>query len=655
MKRTIALAAWLLLWVGTLVPQTRPINQDSIGKIIKETWELLHKDRDKAREQAEDILTFSGQNDYKEGLAESNAIFGVLAMHEGKWSVATNYLEQSDTIWQELGNEEKLGNIKLKLAAVKNWQGHYEEAFAYLTQAKTLLKETTGRPKAYEYVISGNQLMDARDLVAAKDRYFQALQIFEEEADSMGIAIAKYELGNLNYYQNNYDEATKLINESQEFFQAENNIYYLSLSKNVLGAIHLDRDSFDRANAAFQQSIQYAAMIGDSLLQFDAYINKSVVAYYEKDYQKALQQANIAAQVLGDKGGIPDKKYLVEHYADIYREMGKYKLSNQYLDSVIELNNAMYNEAVAEAKEAFKRDSSKFLNRLTQLSDIKEENLQLKDSIADLEQKALNELFLRRLATVVSVFLALLVIAMLYSRKFRRKAHFLLLKQRELLHQKEIGDLVLASKAGTARAHLEGQEEERQRIARVLHDRLGSKLAAIRWSLEANIDEQTASIALSPVESTLKALEETHKDLRGLVRDLERNKYDLEKQVRDFLDYIGTNKKIETNLHTFGLSDELDVKLSEFAFDIILQLIANALEHASPTKLDVEINKLEDELNIIVEDDGKGFSPEEIMLNGDTGHGLKNIESSISKRNGTFQVDSKKGKGATINITIPIK
>ena len=84
MKRTIALAAWLLLWVGTLVPQTRPINQDSIGKIIKETWELLHKDRDKAREQAEDILTFSGQNDYKEGLAESNAIFGVLAMHEGK-------------------------------------------------------------------------------------------------------------------------------------------------------------------------------------------------------------------------------------------------------------------------------------------------------------------------------------------------------------------------------------------------------------------------------------------------------------------------------------------------------------------------------------------------------------------------------------------
>lgn len=649
MKRRIALAAWLIAWAVILLAQGEPIAINNVESKIKDCWQLILKDRESTDNLAQQILTFSKNNQYRKGEAESSAIFGVLAMHSASWKEATNLLNQSLNIWKELGNNKEAGKIALKLAAVKNWQGDYEEAFDYLQQSSQLLEDASGSTKAYENLITGNQLMDAGDFLAAKDRYLMALQIFKNEANNLGIAIANYELGNLNYHQDNIDQAIGYINESLAFFQAENITYYRALANNVLGGIYLEKDNFELAKKAFRESFRQGEIIKDSLLQHDAYINLSVVAYYEEKYEEAIMLADSSALFLKEKGGLPDKKYLYEHYTDIYREMDRHEQVNQYLDSLIIINKAMFNEEVAKAKEQLLAGSEIF----SELESLQKEKLELLKKINDDDQQKLKRLGQLRLVIVALVAFILLLGVFIKFIRQRAKSSLLVLQQREMRHQHEIKNIIQESKEGTTKAHLEGQKKERSRIAAILHDRLGSQLAAIKWSIEANMDEMPSSSVREPMAQTLKVLDDTHKDLKVIVRDLEKNDFDLKSQVESFLSYIENNKKIETQLYTYGLSEKMDRDLSEFAFDTLLQLIANVLQHADAKKLSVEINRVDQELNLMVEDDGKGFSEKIMDVKNLQGSGLRNLKTRLAEKNGSLHIDSKPGKGTTINIVIP--
>lgn len=652
MKRTIAVAiAWLFVWIAMLSAQSGRVNQDSIADKIDESWQLLFEDQAKAYDLAQQILTFSEKNQYLEGEAESKAILGVYTMHLGDWTKATDLLNQSFNIWKELGNNEKAGNVALKLTAVQNWQGNYDAAFDYLQQASQLLKETSGSLKAYENLIKANQFMDTDDILAAKDGYLSALQIFKQASDSLGIAIANYELGNLNYRQNNIEQAIGYISESLLYFQAENNTYYLALANSVLGGIYLEQDKYELAKQAFRECFRLGKEMGASFLQHDAYINLSVVAYYEGKYEEAVALADSSALYLKESGGLPDKKYLYEHYSDIYRAMGKHKLANQYLDSVIYLNGLMFNEDVAKAKEQLLTGNGDILDKL---EEYQKENLELQERISASQQRELRRQALLGLTSVSTLLLLFILGISVRLRRQQKKSNLLVMQQREMRHQHEIKNIIQESKDGVTQAYLEGQEKERNRIAAILHDRLGSQLAAIRWSLEANIDEQTSSIAVQPVESTLKALEDTHKDLRRIVRDLERTDFNLKKRLEEFLNKIQATQKIKTELNTFGLDDDLPLNLTEFVFDILLQLIANILEHAQANSLSVEINQIDDELSLLIEDDGVGFQKENVVPKDLKGNGLKNVESRVLEKNGSFLIDSKPGKGTTIDIVIPI-
>jgi signal transduction histidine kinase len=104
-------------------------------------------------------------------------------------------------------------------------------------------------------------------------------------------------------------------------------------------------------------------------------------------------------------------------------------------------------------------------------------------------------------------------------------------------------------------------------------------------------------------------------------------------------------------LHIHHLDERLDQHIEINIYRIIQETISNILKHAHATEIILQINRLEDDLLLIVEDNGTGF---EIDATERPGIGLKNIQSRVDTLYGNLHIDSRKGKGTIITIEIPL-
>ncbi|WP_397446453.1 sensor histidine kinase [Polaribacter sp. R77954] len=102
----------------------------------------------------------------------------------------------------------------------------------------------------------------------------------------------------------------------------------------------------------------------------------------------------------------------------------------------------------------------------------------------------------------------------------------------------------------------------------------------------------------------------------------------------------------------YGLDQRLENNLELAVFRIIQELITNILKHAEAKNATINISLYDKNLNIIVEDDGKGFDIKKVNLN--SGMGISSIKTRVEHLKGSFTVDATLGKGSSILIDIPI-
>ena len=116
---------------------------------------------------------------------------------------------------------------------------------------------------------------------------------------------------------------------------------------------------------------------------------------------------------------------------------------------------------------------------------------------------------------------------------------------------------------------------------------------------------------------------------------------------------ISESNALQVTVEDFGLGERMENSLELSIFRMIQELVANAIKHADATKVNIQLTQHEDNLNIIVEDNGKGFNRSKLD-NGNSGMGLTNIEKKVEHLEGNFTVDSMLGKGTSILIDIPV-
>ncbi|WP_299780694.1 ATP-binding protein [uncultured Formosa sp.] len=280
-----------------------------------------------------------------------------------------------------------------------------------------------------------------------------------------------------------------------------------------------------------------------------------------------------------------------------------------------------------------------------------------KNEIALLKEKeALKAVELDREKTIkyivlVAFFILLVpIVALLIIYYQKLQAQGLLnLKEKEINAQR-VNSLKKDQELKLIKASVEGQNQERKKIAQEMHDSIGGNLAAIKL--------QFSQLTYHPekMELIYSQLDDTYEQVRNLSHNLLPKKIienDFVFLIKEYIYTVEDASEISINVSFFDEEkiNELDKILQNELFSIFQELTTNTLKYAKAKTIDIQLDLLNECIFFVYEDDGIGFDLSKTTL----GIGLTNIKNRVENYNGILHIDSKLERGTSINIEIPLK
>ncbi|MBC7868347.1 MAG: hypothetical protein H7X88_12500 [Gloeobacteraceae cyanobacterium ES-bin-316] len=252
----------------------------------------------------------------------------------------------------------------------------------------------------------------------------------------------------------------------------------------------------------------------------------------------------------------------------------------------------------------------------------------------------------------IASIIGLLVLGYLGFTNFKKGQQ--LAKQQQAIQDQKIIELEKTRQLNSIDAMLKGQEEERSRIAKDLHDGVGSLLSGTKMSF-MNVKEAVVLSSENRIlfEKSLAMLDNTIGDLRKVAQNLMPEalvKFGLQEALRDFCDSIQSSSGIKLRYQQFGENRKLNNTAEVFTYRIIQELVNNAVKHAEATEIMVQLSLGKSKTSIAVEDNGKGFDKK--MLEDSKGVGQANINYRVQYFNGTCDVVTSPDKGTSVNIEL---
>ncbi len=413
---------------------------------------------------------------------------------------------------------------------------------------------------------------------------------------------------------------------------------------NKLAQISSQKKEYRTAIGYYEKSIAEAKITNSKyyILSNQRMIGASYVKLAEytaaKRYLLAALPAAIAGNYVREKMEIFQELAIVEentnHPADAYNYL---KLAVALRDSVNQENSK---KAVAEIENKYQ--ASEKAKEILQL------NADKKVQALSIKQKAtLNYVLIGSLA-------ALMIVGFLGYRNLRHRQQ--LAKQQDELQQQRISELEKDRQLVAVDSMLKGQEEERSRLAKDLHDGLGGLLSGVKFSLSNMKDNLIITPEnMTVFERSLDMIDTSIKELRRVAHNMMPEmltKFGLDEALKEYCNTINATNLLSVKYQSMGMGTRIEKSAEIIIYRIIQELLNNIMKHAAATEAMVQLIKEDGRFSIIVEDNGKGFDVN--MLKENKGAGLTSIQSRVDYLKGQLDIHSEAGKGTLVNIEFNI-
>lgn len=248
----------------------------------------------------------------------------------------------------------------------------------------------------------------------------------------------------------------------------------------------------------------------------------------------------------------------------------------------------------------------------------------------------------RAILVSILVMSSILVAALLWFLFYKNKKDKVIAQKNHTIHNQKIKALEHVQKTIRLQSLIEGQEKERLRLSKDIHDSLGGLLSTAKTYLSEkhesdsnikNIIDQSCE-EVREITNNLMPVAFKVVGLSGAIEDLATR-----------TEILGIECK--TEIHHLNIENE-DSRLA--IYRIVQELVNNVIKHASAHKLLIQLIQSDTDIHILVEDDGIGFK----TPYGSEGRGLKNIKSRVELLSGKITIESSYEKGSSICIDIPI-
>lgn len=367
--------------------------------------------------------------------------------------------------------------------------------------------------------------------------------------------------------------------------------------------------------------------------------------YNEGKYTEADKYLN-RAKILTEKNHLQGaQREMYGMFSQNYYKLKNYKLAYEYLLYYNKLKDSVANiqmkQKVAEIDERYQ--SQKRQQQIVQLEQDK------KIQALSIQQKS-------TLNTILIVSVAVLLgVGFLLYRNLRNRQQ--LSKQQEQLQQQRIRELEKDRQLVAVDSMLKGQEDERSRLARDLHDGLGGLLSGVKFSLsnmKTNLVVTPDNMAV--FERSLDMLDSSIMELRRVAHNMMPEiltKFGLDEALKEYCSSVAATKLLAVKYQSHGMQSRLDISVEIIVYRIVQELLNNILKHANATEAFVQLIKEDGRFNVVVEDNGKGFDTNELYNNKSAG--WANIRSRVEYLKGQLDIHSGNGKGTLVTIEFKVQ
>lgn len=546
-----------------------------------------------------------------------------------------------------------------------------ERADVHLLLAETFDEQGRQDSSAYYYYLLSNEI-ESGNITDAKLKIdlYTKLAIFWINLDYGNSENDEYFVTLRNYV----DKARQAARSLKDSRDALSSVYFLQ------GAYFHALKKFDSARYYYLRYVEEREKIGQLPLprKISAYTNTTDTYLQENNPKEAMKFIN-EVEMLGEAPGKTNYLVFFMQFNNLLKgkalyQLGHYKeaiaLTNEALEKLkttgahlrTELVDACKTladsyEATGDYKNALiqknryiflsdslmRKDKIDMVNRLEVRYRIVEKDKALAEQklkIAAIENRV-------RSRNLLIAVIALLVLFSVVGFGLWRRKNI----HKQKLQQERIDNLQQKMEIERLNATIDGEEKERTRIARELHDGIGALLTGAKMNFEL-VKKSSQYEHNTDFLEGIKLLEETAAGLRETAHNIMPEilmQEGLSNAVRSFCERMTGKGGTVISFQTLGASENMDTTFDLPVYRIIQELIQNIRKHAQASAALVQMNFHEDGgVDITVEDDGVGMDVSAATKT--HGMGLRNIHERVRQLGGRIDINSAAGKGTSVYL-----
>lgn len=597
-------------------------------------WEYRFVSAGKAMEYGEMAMSLSKELGYDKGIAQAYNDMGIILTDQGNYIKAVEYYTIAMVIRKRLNDKPGIASLYNKIGIVNQKQGNLKSALENQIEALKIYEDLQ-HDLWIGYCLNNIAIVhqNLENLDKSLEYHNRALYYRKKMGDEYGEAGSYGNIANVYVKQQDTASAINYYEKALVTFRKINNEEGISVMLSNLGNIYLARKQYVKALQTLNESLKIREKLGDkkgiasSLIKIgDLYTS---IGIYDDASKVLYRGLKIAKEI--DVHEEEVEAYLV--ITKMYTLMNQSDSAFHYTQLFIDLKDSIYevrlNQQIVEVQTKYETEK------------IEREN-ELLESEVGLQESRLKQ---RRTEIWLLIFIIISItgaaIFLLYRRRQKQKE---VLDAARIKHNKE-----------QLKAVLEGQENERRRIARELHDGVGQTLAGIKLNLENISDTIKTPKNYNELEDISSMLDGAAGEVRNISHQMmpkELEQFGLIPAMDNMLQKSFGNRIIEYNFEHLGMTERLPSRIELSIFRISQELVSNAIKHARAKKFDLQIMHRNSYCVLIISDDGIGIDHSEVQ---DGGIGLMNIESRVQSISGNLNIESKPGQGTTFTIRIPLQ
>ena len=625
---------------------------------------VRNSDPDLQLKLAQEALTLARHLKFSAGQAQAYLHLSQYAITMNKYKQAADYAQQARQLYRRLGDGLGQVNSLNRLSSIATDQGNYAESIGYIQQSLVLVEPIpdTGLKAYINFLLAQNYTMLA-DYANARSYATTGLRLAREANDlneqCRGLSIlgiisqkqARFAAAR-RYYEQTLPLLTKL-NRPIDRATSEGNIAEVCVQTGQ----YADAFRYGRRVLDYVQRINatsYLPWIEEILAGSHLHTGRvdSAIVYATRSLRGA------------DMGGMRDiSMSAAELLAEAYALQGNYGAAFRYQSRYVSLKDSLQGEETIRQTAAL---------QYTFDLDKKQSQIALLTKTQEVDQQ--RSLYQRRLLYTAGIGVLLLVAlaVMLYRNgRVKQRVNALLSQQKELM-ENQLTEEILVQRQQLLETQLKTQREElratqaqlrlqqeKERIARDLHDHVGAQLSIIASSL----DHVRLSGQLNGTATHLEAIGNHARDAIGSLREtiwaINREHLPLAEFAIQLQQYLNRQRqvlpdsRVKLNTHFTDASRPITSEQALNLFRVVQESVGNALRHAHADTIEVTLRTDDTHtLRLEVTDNGVGFDQGAEH----PGHyGLLNMQLRAEKLGGEWRVVSETGRGTTLMLVMPLQ